>query len=390
MKITHKFYLNLEKGNENKHPLYVRFTIGRTSSKRSLGYSLTSKEWNPDKEESKLLAVNQKINQIRSKLFEIQFELQKQNKEISSLELADLIFEKSSLEVYLVRYFEEFANHAYETKKLSKGTHQQYFTSLTALKDFLKFKYGKPDINIKKPDLQFVEEFDAFLHQKNIGLNTIGNKYHKKLKTVFHSAVQKGIINHNPYALFKIRFEATHRQFLTEPELKKIENADLLGNQSLEKIRDMFLFSCYTGLRFSDAIDLQLNQINEDNGYFSIYRPQNKTGETLSIPLIPEAVTIINKYDNIEREITGKVFPKISNQKFNLYLKALAQFAKIDKELTHHIARHTCATTLLNRGVSIDIVSKYLGHTSTKPTRIYAKMQDETMKREILKAFRNN
>lgn len=387
MKITYKFFLNTEKGNGVKFPLYVRFTIGRVSAKRSLGFSLSQKEWNPDKEESKLLTVNQKINSIKSKLFELQFELQKNGKEISAQELADLIFGKSSLDTFLIQFFEEYAKHALEIKNLNRGTYQQYITCLNALRQYLQGSTGKSDINIRKPDLAFVEGFDAFLHQKGIGINTVGNKYHKKLKTVFISALKKGLIQISPYALFKIRFETTHRQYLTDQELIKIRKVEFHGNVSLEKVRDMFLFSCYTGLRFSDAIDLGMNQILVNDGYSSIYRPQNKTGETLSIPLIPEAVEIINQYDTPERIITNKVFPKISNQKFNVFLKTIADLANLEKELTHHIARHTCATTLLNRGVSIDIVSKYLGHSSTKPTRIYAKMQDETMKKEILRAF---
>jgi integrase len=350
---------------------------------------LSQKEWNPDKEESKLLAVNQKINSIKSKLFELQFELQKNGKEISAQELADLIFGKSSLDTFLIQFFEEYAKHALETKNLNRGTYQQYITCLNALNQYLQGSTGKFEINIRKPDLAFIEGFDAFLHQRGIGINTIGNKYHKKLKTVFNSALQKGLIQISPYVLFKIRFEPTHRQYLTDKELNKIRKVDFHGNMSLEKVRDMFLFSCYTGLRFSDAIDLGMNQILTNDGYSSIYRPQNKTGETLSIPLIPEAMAIIYKYDTPERKITNKVFPKISNQKFNVFLKTIAELANLEKELTHHIARHTCATTLLNRGVSMDIVSKYLGHSSTKPTRIYAKMQDDTMKKEILRAFDN-
>lgn len=387
--ITTKFFLNTEKGSGPKYPLYVRFTIDRVIAKRSLGYNLSQKDWNDEKEESKLLPVNQKINSIKAKLLEIQFELQKNDRTIDVKELADLVLGTKSLDIFLLTFFNEFADHSLETKKINKGTHQQYLTCLSALRSFIVTNFNKPDVFIAIPDLSFIEAFDAYLHQKNIGLNTIGNKYHKKLKTVFHSAHLKGLIKVNPYALFKIRFEPTHRQFLTEKELLDIRMADLQGNLSLEKVRDMFLFSCYTGLRFSDALDLEISQIKQNNGNYSIYRPQNKTGETLSIPLIPEAVEIIEKYNENERLITNKVFPRISNQKFNVYLKAISNLANIQKELTHHIARHTCATTLLNRGVNLDIVSKFLGHSSTKPTRIYAKMQDETMKREILKAFTN-
>lgn len=387
MKITNKFYLHQDKGNENNRPIYLRLTLDRESTKRSIGHSINPKHWNEQKEDCKIIHINNTILKLKQKINDLQFELQKEPRNLVVKELADLIFEKSSLEVNLCAYFDNFAKNALDTKRISPGTYGQYQTCVTALKAFLKFKLKKEELNIKQFDHDLVEGFDTYIHSLGKGLNTVSNKYHKKLKTVLGDAQKRGIIKLNPYGLFKIRFNPTHRQFLSEQDLKKIVEVDLLGNLSLEKIRDMFLFSCYTGLRFGDAIDLALDQIYYEGENGSIYRAQNKTGETISIPLIPEALALIKKYDSDERKITGKVFPKISNQKFNLYLKSLATMANIQKELTHHVARHTCATTLINRGVSIDIVSKYLGHANTKATRIYAKMQDETVKKEIMRAF---
>ena len=98
----------------------------------------------------------------------------------------------------------------------------------------------------------------------------------------------------------------------------------------------------------------------------------------MNIPLLKPAIDIINKYDKEERAITGKVLPKISNQKLNAYLKVIADLTGIKKELTHHVARHTCATTILiTNGVPIEVVSKWLGHTNIKTTQVYAKITDQ-------------
>jgi site-specific recombinase XerD len=149
------------------------------------------------------------------------------------------------------------------------------------------------------------------------------------------------------------------------------------GNQSLEKVRDIFLFSVYTGLRFEDAQALTMDRLSKDKaGKTFLTIEQEKTNEPLVLPVLEPAVKIVSKYKSSpERKILNKVLPKISNQKLNVYLKVIADLASIDKKLTHHVARHTCATTvLLSNDVPIEVVSKWLGHTNIKTTQIYAKI----------------
>ena len=182
----------------------------------------------------------------------------------------------------------------------------------------------------------------------------------------------------------------THRDFLTIEELEKLKSFNL-ENYSFEKVRDIFLFSCYTGLRFSDALDLSMEQIRSNENTSFIYREQIKTGESINIPLVPEAMQIIEKYnDNENRVVKNKVLPHISNQNFNLYLKSIAGIVGLNKKLTHHVARHTFATFLLNKSVSLEVVSSLLGHTNIRTTQVYAKMQNNTVEEQVLKAFANN
>lgn len=122
----------------------------------------------------------------------------------------------------------------------------------------------------------------------------------------------------------------------------------------------------------------QVQKDKEGNYSFQLY--QNKTGEPVNVPLLPPAVAIFKQYDTDERKITGKVLPRISNQKVNSYLKVIADLVGIEKPLTHHIARHTCATTvLLSNDVPIEIVSKWLGHNDVKTTQIYAKITNQSL-----------
>ncbi|MBK7816313.1 MAG: integrase catalytic domain-containing protein [Sphingobacteriaceae bacterium] len=164
-------------------------------------------------------------------------------------------------------------------------------------------------------------------------------------------AIDENIISRNPYSRFKLKYTASTRTFLTAPELQKIESSDLGGNISLDRVRDKFLFSVYTGLRFKDADNLKEENIEFDGKKYWVVIVQNKTKEYLRVPLLNKAKEVYDKYED-EREITGYVLQRMSNQKINSFLKVIAKHAGITKPLTHHVARHTAATTIfLSNGV---------------------------------------
>ncbi|MDP1728282.1 MAG: site-specific integrase [Bacteroidota bacterium] len=389
MKITHKFYQRADDSSmKTPHPIYLQITLDRKTTKRAIGYECKSTEWLPELGQAKHNhAINTRINTLKQRLTDLQYELEKKAKPLNLIQIADIVFEKGTQATFITVFFESYIDNASHVKRISFETAKHYKSCLKALKKYILETYKQPDLNINAVDYSFVEGFDRFLHKEALGLNTINGNYHKKLKTALIYAEKEGLITGNPYAKFKLKFTASHREFLTETELKMILDAKLYGNESLEKVRDIFLFSCYTGLRFSDAMDLTIPQIRTNTKNYFIYRGQIKTGESVNIPIPPEAVSIIDKYDNEERKATQKVLPKISNAKINVYLKTLADLAGIKKNLSHHIARHTFATFLLNKGVPIEIVSKLLGHTSLRTTQIYAKLQNKTVEDQVLKAF---
>jgi integrase len=188
-------------------------------------------------------------------------------------------------------------------------------------------------------------------------------------------ANKEGFIKKQPYVDFKIRKVKTDIKYLTKEELSRLENLNLKGY--LQKSLDVFLFSVYTGLRFLDAQHLTINNIDYDNLEPKfIHINQQKTGDLVVIPILKPTQNILEKYKfSDDRVKLGKLIPKISNVKLNLYLKVIGDLAEISLKLTHHVARHTCATTvLLENNVPIEQVSKWLGHSDISSTQVYGKI----------------
>ena len=191
-----------------------------------------------------------------------------------------------------------------------------------------------------------------------------------KLKSVIMFAIDNGKLQINPFNGIKISKKTKEVEFLTTEELNRIKSKKLDGR--LSKVRDLFLFQCYTGLAYIDMANLTREdfQQNEENQYF-IKKHRAKTGVGFTTVLLKEAQEIVEKYDF--------VLPVLSNQKYNSYLKEIADLCKITKPMHTHIGRHTCATQLLNRGMSIETVAKVLGHSNIKQTQHYSKLVDKTV-----------
>jgi site-specific recombinase XerD len=175
------------------------------------------------------------------------------------------------------------------------------------------------------------------------------------------------------------------REVLTKEELHDVESKEI-DIERLAEVRDIFLFCCYTGLAFIDVFQLTVNDITLGiDGKKWIYTNRQKTGNQSNVPLLPQALRILEKYnDHPVREITGKLFPVKSNQKMNAYLKEIGTICNLQKKLTMHLARHTFATTVtLSNGVPIETVSKMLGHNKLATTQIYAKVLEHKVSQDM-------
>ena len=211
-------------------------------------------------------------------------------------------------------------------------------------------------------------------------------KHLERLKKMLNLAVKIGWMTKNPFDSFKFRFEKYERQYLSKRELEILE-ATTFTRSSLEKVKDIFVFSCYSGLSYVDIKELVPDQIVKGiDGINWIYTKRQKTNETVKVPLLPKAQEILSLYLN-QKDFpeSEPIFPVFSNQKVNKYLKEIMEQLNIRKTITFHSARHTFATTItLSNGVPIETVSKLLGHTKLSTTQIYARVLETKVSSDML------
>jgi len=265
------------------------------------------------------------------------------------------------------------------------GTYKRYVVTLGKVEAFLKEHFRKDDICIDDLDHAFITNFEFYLKTVDKVQNNTAMKYIKNLKKVVKIAIENEWLDRDPFTRFKCTYKDPNRGFLSAEKLEELENKTF-AIERLNLVRDMFVFSCYTGLAYADMEKLTPTDIKmgiDGERWITTYR--QKTDTRSSIPLLPKAVEIIHKYENHpEANNKGALLPVISNQKLNSYLKEIAILCQIEANLTFHTARHTFATTItLSNGVPIETVSRMLGHTSIKTTQIYSKVVDTKVSTEM-------
>ncbi len=392
---TVKFFLNERVNVPLKgSPIYCRITMRRKKAEFATDEFCQPKKWD-NKNGAPLVRSNrikEYLNFIESKIFEIKRELEYQNKNISAKILKAKYKDQSSgKKITFLDHMDLFIEHISQLKEdYGKSRISKYKTTRRYFTNFLESINSKT-IMIQDYDLEKIQAFDMYLAtnivdartQKLIGRNTINN-HHKLLKVVLNAAVKKEILSISPYSNFKLKDIKTNREFLTKDELIAFNKVELANNERFDRVRDIFLFSCYTGLRFNDAQNLRSDNISidSDNNHWLTFE-QAKTKQMVRLPLLKPAIEIYNKYEHL-RKSTKKIIPKISNQKFNDYIKVVAGLAGVTKNISHHIARHTFATTVtLSNDVPLEVVSNMLGHKDLKTTQIYAKITDENKVKQI-------
>lgn len=246
-------------------------------------------------------------------------------------------------------------------------------------------KYKVTDIEIEKIDYAIIMDFDFFLRTQHACKNNTSIKYIKNFRKIFNECVDKDWIKNDPFKKYKPKPTVVDRDFLIEEELKKIYTKKFVTPR-LAMVRDVFVFSCYTGLAHVDVQLLSPENISMSiDGSKWIFTKREKTDGPSNIPLLPVAEELIEKYRDHPKCLNkNQVMPILSNQRMNSYLKEIADVCGINKELTFHVARHTFATTVtLSHGVPIETVSKMLGHRSLKSTQIYARVLDIKVSRDM-------
>lgn len=262
---------------------------------------------------------------------------------------------------------------------LTYGTLKNYYTTEKYIIKYLHEKYKSGDIFLSSLNYQFITEFEFFLRsgeslQKHNRLTNNGIMKHiERLRKMVTMAHKMEWIIKDPFIRYKLKFKKKEMSFLSKEELYKLENCDL-NNVTLNKVRDLFIFCCYTGLSYIDLTNLKSNNICIGiDGEYWIKTSRQKTEVSVNVPLLPKAYELILKYrKDVEVTSEQKIMPVISNQKINSNLKLIVAQCGIEKDITFHAARHTFATTVtLTNGVPVETVSKMLGHSKLSTTQIY-------------------
>lgn len=373
------FWLKLADANNGKAPLYSRITVNGRRAEISLKRKIVITNWDTTKNrlkgsdsDSKLF--NNNLQKINNKLFECYEKLNLQNKLVSP-QLVKAMFLGKGESSYKLSDIIEYHNQ-YMKETLRWGTQKNYYTTHNYVLLFLKQKYRTTDMYLSQLNYKFIIDFEHFLRQqKSMGNNTV-MKHIERLRKLINLACKMEWIEKDPFIKFKAKFIKKERAFLTSDELQTIEKKKF-SIERLQLIKDLFVFSCYTGLSYGDVMKLTSDNICLGiDGNKWIYSQREKTSIPVKIPLLSKALKILEKYGNNTTLIERKtLFPTISNQKLNSYLKEIVDVCGIKKNLTFHIARHTFATTVtLSNGVPIETVSKLLGHSKITTTQIYARV----------------
>jgi len=374
-------------------PIYIRITVDGDRIDSSIKRSVLPKNWNASKGTVKPCTENYKgsnhyLEHLRQKVYEAQKDLEDNNKPVTALNLRNMVFgvEEDNNRTLLDLYDE---HNLMLKESVDKGiaplTLVRHITSRNHLAKFIKLVYRKEDFYIADIKPEFIEKYQHYLRTvRNCNHNT-ALKYIKNLGKIIRSAINNDLIRGNPFRNFRIKLEKVEKEFLTRVELEAIMNKQL-EIPRIQIVKDIFVFCCFTGLAYTDVKSLKFEDLSIDNqGRQWIKKQRQKTKQMSQIPLLPPAAQILHKYSmNIECRNKGVLLPVLSNQKMNAYLKEIADLCKIKKKLTTHCARHTFATTVtLSNRVSMESVSKMLGHASIDMTKHYARILDSQIMDEM-------
>ena len=308
-------------------------------------------------------------------------------KPITSQKVMDFVLGKSTLRVKVVEEFQEHNDQmtALLGKGYAKGTLDRFTITINHLKAFIKLKFDNDDLEFTDLNLEFIKDFEFYLRTVRNCSNNTTLKYIANFKKIVIRAIDKEIILKDPFKNFKGRKTKIIKKPLTTQELYELER-HYFATTRLNVVRDVFVFQCYTGLAYIDAYQLKKNDIKEGvNAQLWIMSERQKTGSSTNVPLLPQALQIIEKYKEhpicLQR---GTVLPVSSNQKMNEYLKEIATLCGFSFTLNTHMARRTFGSTVtLNNNVPINVVKEMLGHSSVKQTEAYAITEQVTVGREM-------
>jgi len=388
------FNLRTEKKKDGKAPIYVAITVNGRKVFAATKQTISVKCWDIDKGLGKANTqegkeINAYLDQVRQSIMECYQEFQIQRKVITA-EIIKAAYLKTGTDEHTISEIAQYHNEM-SIGVLAPGTMKNYYTTQKYLSEFTLKKYKRKAYYLSELNYKFIQDFEVFLrnhqpvdHQKPLTNNGI-MKHLERFRKMINLAYRLEWINRDPFEKFTLKYKKVEKEFLSAIELSALENKEL-DLPRLSVVRDVFVFCCYTGLAFVDVMNLKPTNICiGPDGELWIKTFRQKTTIAVNVPLLSQAKCLMEKYKgNVRANAKGTIFPQLSNQKMNSYLKELAERCDIYKVLTFHIARHTFATTVtLLNGVPIETVSKLLGHTTMRSTQVYAKVIEQKVSEDM-------
>jgi site-specific recombinase XerD len=387
------FYLKRPKNYENgPMPVYLRITVNGKRAETTSGRECLPANWNGKsgrfrgtKEEIK--SFNAYLDNLQSQVYDAHKTLTEAGVLITADLIKNKLLGKTEKSRTLISVFKDHNKKvaALVGNEYAAGTLTRYETSLRHTQSFMAWKYQVSDIDVKAVDHDFISNYEFYLRSEKKCANNSAVKYIKNFKKIIRICLASGWLEKDPFVNYKAKVKQVDRIFLSAEQIGQITEKTF-DTVRLNQVRDIFLFCCFTGLAYADVQKLTRSEIIRGaDGEMWIVTKRLKTNTPTKVPLLPSALTILEKYSNDPVCcIKGKALPVSTNQKMNAYLKEIAGVCGINKELTFHTARHTFATTVtLSNGVPIESVSKMLGHTNIKTTQHYAKILDMKVSKDM-------
>lgn len=374
-------------------PIYLRITVNGKSKELTTKRQCEPDRWNKYAQRlrgtnEKTKTINAYLDTVERQVHEARQRLIEARSPITAEALKNTLTGQGEQPRMLLEIFQEHNNQVARLAgtEYAPATVKRYDTTLEHTRSFIKWKYNLSDIEIASLTFTFATDFEYYLKSERKCNHNSAIKYIRNMRKIVNFCLKSGWLQKDPFFGYKMTQREVIREYLTEAELQEIQGKKF-AIERLNQVRDIFLFSCFTGLAFIDVFQLTPKHIGKGiDGNNWIFTSRQKTDSQSKIPLLPQAQEIINKYKDHPKCLNEeKLLPVLSNQKMNAYLKEIADLCGIHKKLTFHIARHTFATTVtLSNGVPIETVSKMLGHRSIKMTQHYAKIIDRKVSEDMM------
>ncbi|GAA4915278.1 site-specific integrase [Mucilaginibacter defluvii] len=389
------FYLRKQRNEaSNLQYIILRVTVDGVAREMSVKRSWPSSRWNPkanralgSKEDARTL--NEFLDVVQANVYAARQKLLETGQMLTAEAVIEIVSGAAQRRRGLMALFKK---HNEELEKLigkgvAKGTWTNFNTSYRHLGTFLNKEYGTDEINIISLNLEFVKKFYNWLRvEKNLKHNS-ALKNIANMKKIVITCVDNGWLKVDPFVKFDLSREEVQTTFLVKEEIQAIAEK-VFVNQRLARVRDVFIFCCFTGLAFADVKQLKKSEVSIGiDSQLRIYKGRQKTGTPSFIPLLPITMKILKKYEQ-DPECLGKdqLLPVLSNQKYNAYLKEIGDLCGIEKELKTHVARHTFGTSVtLANNVPLESIKEMMGHKSLRQTLHYAKVSGLKVSQDMAK-----